>query len=278
MDRKKTIIAFLVFVICFSIMADVMVWGSLQKAQDDPTTIDEAIATAIANHNADSAGHLVSGGSLTNHKANDVIDHPVGSVLGDKKTMSELFFQTQFENSAIFGTHGSPTFAFPGFRMVLSATTFTNRKEVNFDGSSVGFVYSYATDFLFQFSFNVQDSRNATFVGQLGFTTGSSTENGVGLEVVAGVAKFFVAKENGSSKSYLSFPTYADDTPFVVRLQFVQSTGKIFVYVNGELLGTLTPSDLTESDPLYGDFYFYCSTNHSNEADVYDMTFAQSLV
>jgi hypothetical protein len=60
------------------------VWGLLPKAQDDPTTIDEAIAAAVVAHNADAAAHLVSGGSLNEHKSDSVIDHPAGSVVQDK--------------------------------------------------------------------------------------------------------------------------------------------------------------------------------------------------
>jgi hypothetical protein len=59
-------------------------WGQLEKAQDDDTTIMEAIAEAIAEHEADPTAHLGSGESLQAHKSDGVIDHPAQSVVLDK--------------------------------------------------------------------------------------------------------------------------------------------------------------------------------------------------
>lgn len=59
-------------------------WGTMQKAQDDSSTIDDEIDAKIAAHDADPTAHLASGASLAAHKAYEVIDHPAGSVVGDK--------------------------------------------------------------------------------------------------------------------------------------------------------------------------------------------------
>ena len=59
-------------------------WGLLQKSQDDTSTIDEAIAAAIVEHEADPTAHLGEGESLQAHKSEDVIDHPPLSVVADK--------------------------------------------------------------------------------------------------------------------------------------------------------------------------------------------------
>lgn len=64
-------------------MAD-PVWGLLSKAQDNPQTIDEAIAQAIAEHEADPEAHMGAGESIENHRTNEVIDHPAQSVVADK--------------------------------------------------------------------------------------------------------------------------------------------------------------------------------------------------
>lgn len=74
------------------------VWGQLAKAQDDPQTIDEAIAAAITAHEADANAHLGSGESLEAHKASEVLDHVAGSIVADKITATELKFDTQFED------------------------------------------------------------------------------------------------------------------------------------------------------------------------------------
>ena len=53
------------------------IWGNLQKSLDDPQTIDQAIAAAIAAHEQDPTAHLGDGESLQQHKSNDIIDHPI---------------------------------------------------------------------------------------------------------------------------------------------------------------------------------------------------------
>lgn len=60
------------------------IWGDLDRAVNDTTKIDEAIATAIAAHNSDSESHLGADQSLETHRGSDVIDHPAESVVNDK--------------------------------------------------------------------------------------------------------------------------------------------------------------------------------------------------
>lgn len=59
-------------------------WGMLEKAQDDPQKIDEAVATAIAEHNADEESHLAEGQALQSHKMSEIIDHRAKSIVEDK--------------------------------------------------------------------------------------------------------------------------------------------------------------------------------------------------
>ena len=65
-------------------------WGNLEKSQDDKNTIDEAIASAIAAHEADPTAHLGDNESLQNHKHNEIIDHPAGSVVIDKLSYNQF--------------------------------------------------------------------------------------------------------------------------------------------------------------------------------------------
>ena len=72
------------------------VWGDLPKSQVDPATIDDEIDTKIDTHLADPDAHLETGQSLQSHKASEIIDHVVGSVLSDKLSMTELSYITIF--------------------------------------------------------------------------------------------------------------------------------------------------------------------------------------
>lgn len=65
-------------------MANAQIWGNLARAVNDPTLIDEAIATAVQAHDDDPDAHLEAGQSLTTHRAADIIDHLAESVVNDK--------------------------------------------------------------------------------------------------------------------------------------------------------------------------------------------------
>src|SRR4030042_340129 len=76
-------------------------WGAIPKAQDDNQLIDEAIAAAISNHEADSEAHLGAGESLETHRAQDVIDHPAESIVSDKYnnlSFTDKLFVSNFQS------------------------------------------------------------------------------------------------------------------------------------------------------------------------------------
>lgn len=59
-------------------------WENLARTTNDPETIDQAIDSAIATHNSDSAAHGLDDEALWSHRVNQVIDHPEESVVNDK--------------------------------------------------------------------------------------------------------------------------------------------------------------------------------------------------
>lgn len=67
-------------------------WGDLQKAQDDPETIEEAIARLIDVHNDDATSHNEDVQSLGLHRTDETIDHPQSSILPDKFTSRQLWW------------------------------------------------------------------------------------------------------------------------------------------------------------------------------------------
>lgn len=82
-------------------------WSQLQKDLNDPETIEEAIARMIGEHNDDPEAHLGEGRSLEKHKAEEIIDHPPGSILADKETMTELSIRTNFPTLDNWWVQGS---------------------------------------------------------------------------------------------------------------------------------------------------------------------------
>ena len=92
---------FFLYIVIFFIGMSVTVWGQLNKAQDDPETIEEAIVRLIAVHEAEPTSHTGDGESIDVHRKNDIIDHPKGSVVLDK-----IPFTQYDEFKADLGSHG----------------------------------------------------------------------------------------------------------------------------------------------------------------------------
>src|SRR3989304_2622032 len=59
-------------------MADLPLWGSMQKAQDDAETIEEAIVRLVGVHNDATDAHLGSTRSLEAHMGGEGVYHPGG--------------------------------------------------------------------------------------------------------------------------------------------------------------------------------------------------------
>lgn len=59
-------------------------WEGLGKNLNDPTTIEHAISAAMAAHEQNPDAHLGVDGAISNHRANDVIDHLAESIPNDK--------------------------------------------------------------------------------------------------------------------------------------------------------------------------------------------------
>jgi hypothetical protein len=86
------------FFLTFFYFMTIQNWGSLQKSATDDETIEQAIARLIAVHEADSTSHLGVGESLQAHKNADIIDHPLGSVVGDKMGLANFTLSPNFES------------------------------------------------------------------------------------------------------------------------------------------------------------------------------------
>lgn len=69
---------------CIEIMTANYIWSDLARATNDPTTIDEAIAEGVAQHNGDPNAHLGADEALQSHRAAEIIDHLAESVVNDK--------------------------------------------------------------------------------------------------------------------------------------------------------------------------------------------------
>lgn len=112
------------------------IWGLLPKAQDNPQTIDQAIAAAIADHEADTSAHVDVGESLYSHKASEVIDHLAESIVTDKLqnfnvTLEKLstnkqYFRTAFETRDVIQVTGAGSISNDYGGLHLASTASAN--------------------------------------------------------------------------------------------------------------------------------------------------------
>ena len=229
-------------------------WGSLPKNQTDPTTIDAEISAAIAAHNSDPDAHTAAGQSIDLHRVNDVLDHPAGSALADKWTMSEMDFTTLFENLTPFIVHGNCYQQFPGVFLYPTSSGDTNYGGISISGEDQNLSFDVEKPSMIQFAFVPDTNYGGKINIKMGWNPSVFHKDGMGLEIVDGVATFWTADEAGTNINTLAWPTYSDAGRVVVRMQNVPDEAVVKIYINGELLGTLVWHDPTNSDPLHISF------------------------
>lgn len=212
-------------------------WGELEKAQDDSTTIVQYIAAQIAAHNADSEAHLAAGESLNSHKDEDVIDHPAGSVVADKATMTELAVYTVFESLIGWSELGTVD-----NDEALGASLYIESgfEESSGLSSSINALPGYRTntkDMLFQAVVTI-DVDPADYNAHWGFYSGTlATPTGFGFRVIDGVLTAYV--KSGATVNESSTLTCDLSAGHIFRAFLDASESEIYFYIDGTLVATL---------------------------------------
>lgn len=168
-------------------MADIQIWGMLPKAQDDPTTIDAEIALAIAAHNMDPDAHTAAGAALDLHRVNEVLDHPQGSVLGDKYTNKDFTVTPDFSSVANgYTVSGAGVFySLSGIRFETGGTSGTTR-TIRASGQYSPAFYDAVHQTTFQFSAVMVDTTHYTAYGLAGADGNLEVGPGLGFKFVNG--------------------------------------------------------------------------------------------
>jgi hypothetical protein len=98
----------IIFILIFIYMTTIL-WGNLPMSQDDNRTIAEYVADMIAEHNESADSHNLPNQSLYVHKANDIIDHPAGSVKNDKTSYHDLFYDLRMADTDFWFIYSNVT-------------------------------------------------------------------------------------------------------------------------------------------------------------------------
>ena len=220
----------------------VLNWGDLTKSQADDETIEEAIARLITAHNADAESHLATGQSLELHKVGDVIDHPAGSVLGDKFTNREFALTFPFESLdeysvSVAGVNSDVG----GYKLDTGSTINTERYVKAFAQYSQTY-YNIGRDITFQFYASFSAITNQIAYILAGGNNIDEEAPGVGFKIEDG--KLYACESVWGDPDFIDYTTEITGitltTKNIYRVQTVTAENKAYFYVNGELEATLT--------------------------------------
>ena len=216
-------------------MAD-PVWGQLTKAQDDEETIEEAVTRLIAAHEADAGAHTGSGESLETHKAQDIIDHPAGSILTDKETFTEVVSRSSFESLDSWSISDVAWVTVASYDAVLIAAEYgvedTSHVRQSIQWSS-GWT-SWDKNWMIQF---VAWSNYGTGVTFRGGFSGDAAQEGFGFEFLNGDVRGYV--KDGASITYTSYLTIDHTDIHTYRAIYEPSEAEFQFFVDGVLKGTI---------------------------------------
>lgn len=247
-------------------------WGQLEKDTDDPETIEEAIARLISDHEEDPEAHLGEGESLEQHKSEDVIDHPAGSVLADKKTASEFVYDLGAGQGDLFTADGIVTTT--GLRLAeleteeegtqqstISALAFPGFNPFSNDRNSMFEVFVYLD------MVNDSELYAGVTLNSAPATTGYGFywDNSTGE--VKGFARF------GATTYYTSALTVADETQGNFRAVYFADENVVYFFNNGTQVGSLTHA----SDSLTAGTYLVCDLiGNDDEGSVANIAYIYS--
>ena len=218
-------------------------WGQLQKALDDPETIEQAIERLIAVHESDPEAHLGDGESLEAHKTAEVIDHPERSIPTDKYSTSEILLPILVSNDSAWQEESSLVIGTPGGLYLRNNRTDDNDSLVS--GNIAPFP-SDLSDFSFlvldfQFAFLRNNRSDPIIIGLDVFEDDGDTiafvfedENVTGRLIL-----------NGTTTNTSSFDIdYESNTRFFghARAVYDIASDELHFYLNDDLIGTLSPS------------------------------------
>jgi len=203
----------------------------------------------IAEHNEDETAHLGAGQSLQSHKASEVIDHLIHSIIYDKianqsidwyklaggKSMMFINFESSdsWEDKYTYG-NGTILWRIHNLRI------YTGTQETSGGFVGTGFAASsnspnFDKNPIAQLSMRVTGTGNY----MAGFAIGTDYEKCVGFMIIDGVLNAYSFKDSDHSE-FIEIPDIDVTVPHVYRIEVNSDEDKALCYVDGILKATLT--------------------------------------
>ena len=213
------------------------VWGLMPKSQEDAETIEEAIARIVSEHESDPTAHTGANESLAAHRENEILDHLEGSVVSDKMTATEMMWESNFSDHALWTKYNVNDYNWPGMFLPEDGENETSSRITLNLQNIIGSKLPTSVDYYWQAFANVDplDGSGALEIG-LGIT-GTSNYDGFGFKAVDGQCSIYF--KIGATNSTANIVSFADGKKHVFRAFFVAADQKVYFYVDGELVGEL---------------------------------------
>lgn len=227
-------------------MAD-PVWGTLPKAQDNPQTIDEAIAAAIAAHEADPTAHMGAGESIDVHRKQDIIDHPAGSIVGDKTQSESYNLVFDFINLASFTVVGETEIdGWPGVQL-RTTSSINNESYIATTGSNNPGPLDYTKDFIVDFDFCMYEEGDGDFT--LGVGAVSSNQMSVGVWLFSTTSSTVIKWKKQGDLQTSSAITVSRAEWHTLRFQYSSVNRQLYVFLDGALVVTFDDPNTNYNSP-----------------------------
>jgi len=214
-------------------------WGQMTKTQDNPQTINQAIDAAISAHEADPESHMGVGESIENHRANEIIDHPAGSVPVDKFSFARTI-KTWFESIDGWydnSTGGGSVTSGLGGAFFNTGPTLGGMAELQVLGSVfIGLNMSKA--FYWRTTLQFSDDRYIIGYWGMGYLIDLADFNGFGFRWVSGVLQAFMGDYTNFATVNISGVDI--EQCHVYEIRYTVNPQKVEFYIDGNLVATFS--------------------------------------
>lgn len=257
-----------------------IVWGNLLKSQISSEKIEAAIDRIIQAHEDDPNAHVETGESLHSHKAAEIIDHLIESVIEDKLARfsvnlrklvgNEMMLMCAFETldgwSPDFDVGGWVNLAIFGIEMATNNSTGAKCWILGESYGEVG-VINYSKSPFFQTTVKIKETTSQ----DIWFYAGNN--KWFGFRIVDGT---LYATKKGTGNFVATEITGITLTDFnVYRAEYDYSAQKIYYFVNGVLKVTHDTDLPTGTDAFFMFYEIETTTDARRKIFVRDLIWSQ---
>jgi len=257
-------------------------WGLLAKSQVDNETIEDAIVRLITEHNESEEAHLGAGQSLQSHKASEIIDHVVDSVVSDKikngavtpEKVNMAIFSTFFESIDGYAkTNNVYIHETLGYVILSTGSTLYDYEEIC---KTIGFdPYGLSWDKYREFSVCFNTPVNNDVIAAIDSGSGNDNPH-IGFKTIDD--EFFGSVGDGDDETLVKLKDIEGDETISGKVLFYPDEKAEF-YLSGELIDTIDeglPSGTLAADTIFSAYVVNMGSN-SRKLDISQFDVRQEI-